>query len=456
MTFAALDVETTGLDPRRGRVCEVAIVRFRGDGTFLDEYATLIDPGRPIRGTDVHGITAEDVAGAPTFPEAAPDILRLLSGCVVVAHNLTFEDGFLAAELDWAGYHPRPALAGLCTLVACRAQLDGPSYKLMSLYRTVTGQWVPDAHTALGDGRALAVLVPWLLANAPAPLRYYGPLPHPRSGVLAAPGRIAPRAARLSQGADGYLGALAKRFPATRADHPVDPVAERAYAAALDEVIADQRITGEEVGRMERLARRAGLNQQRLIDAHRRAWLRATADDPLDAPETMPVRRRRALVRLARDLGHPQLAAHLTVDGNADDPPATTYLKGWRVGIDGAGPGLDDLAALVTGNGGAVAKRLTATARFVAACDPAADTPLLAKARDLGLTILPLPDARARVERALAVAASQAREQARREAEDARRDAEDDAYFRHRWRRVEEPPVWGWEDRAITVTLPRA
>ncbi len=50
LTFAVLDVETTGLRPERGaRVCEIAIVRMRGDGEVVDEYATLISPERPIR-----------------------------------------------------------------------------------------------------------------------------------------------------------------------------------------------------------------------------------------------------------------------------------------------------------------------------------------------------------------------------------------------------------------------
>ncbi|MEU0479985.1 exonuclease domain-containing protein [Streptosporangium sp. NPDC006013] len=45
LTFAVLDVETTGLYPGKGsRVCEIGIVRMRGDGVILDEYSTLIDP----------------------------------------------------------------------------------------------------------------------------------------------------------------------------------------------------------------------------------------------------------------------------------------------------------------------------------------------------------------------------------------------------------------------------
>ena len=50
LTFAVLDVETTGLHPNRGaRVCEIAVVRMRGDGEVLDEYATRVFPEFPTR-----------------------------------------------------------------------------------------------------------------------------------------------------------------------------------------------------------------------------------------------------------------------------------------------------------------------------------------------------------------------------------------------------------------------
>lgn len=90
VTFAALDFATTGLDPHYNRVCEAGIVQFRGDGTVLGEYSTLIDPQRSIPDdtTDYNGVDAELVSGAPTFADALPDILHLISGSVVVSHNL--------------------------------------------------------------------------------------------------------------------------------------------------------------------------------------------------------------------------------------------------------------------------------------------------------------------------------------------------------------------------------
>jgi DNA polymerase-3 subunit epsilon len=444
LTFAALDLETTGLDPRVDRVCEVGVVRFRGDGTLLDEYATLVDPRRPISraAEDRNEITPELVYGAPAFNEVVDDLLAMLQGSIVVAHNLSFEDSFLRAELRRCGCSA--SLSGLCTLVTCRAQIDGPSYRLLSLYKTATGDWPPDAHTALGDARALAVLVPWLIQSSPSPLYFSGQQPATAGRALIAPRRIAPRAARLSRRTDGYLGAIASRFPATAALHPVDPSTLQTYVARLDEAMADDAITGVEGWELEELARRAGLSQQSLAELHRDAWDRAGLRDELAAPDSIPAKRRTKLVQLAHDLGHPTLASGLA-QLTAQEPPRTTHLQGWRVGADGEDADLEAIRGYVVQNGGALAKRITATVRFVATREPDNDT-MLRKARELGIPIVGLDGARA--ELAAAVRAGETEDERRRreheawERDRAAHNAAQDTYFRHRWRPTEHDPVW--------------
>ena len=178
LVFAALDLETTGLRPGVDRVCEIAVVRFRADGGVIDEYATLVDPQGPMGATSIHGIAAEEVRGAPSFAEIAPEVERLLAGTVVVAHNLPFDDAFLAAEFRRAG-RPAPRWPGLCTLVTARAQLSGPGFGLAALHRSLTATAVTAPHTALGDSRATAELLTALLAQSPKPLHYSGPRPAP-------------------------------------------------------------------------------------------------------------------------------------------------------------------------------------------------------------------------------------------------------------------------------------
>ncbi|MBR8741148.1 PolC-type DNA polymerase III [Nocardiopsis sp. MG754419] len=194
LEYAVVDVETTGLDPREGaRLVEIAVVRVHGDGRVLDEFSTLVDPRAPIGGQEFHGIGEGDVIGAPRAEEIVPRIAELLSGAVVVGHNLDFEERFLAAELVPAGL---PAgQSGLCTLRALRSQLDLARYSLPRASHLLSGDWPTGQHTALGDARACAGLLGEMITNAPGDLRYTGPSPRFLRGETpsAGPVRFKPR-----------------------------------------------------------------------------------------------------------------------------------------------------------------------------------------------------------------------------------------------------------------------
>src|SRR4051812_29983335 len=88
-TFAVVDVETTGLSARMGdRICELAVVIARG-GQIVDQLQTLINPQKPIsRGAGaVNGISDYMVLKAPPFRNVAKELVQLLDGAVLVAHN---------------------------------------------------------------------------------------------------------------------------------------------------------------------------------------------------------------------------------------------------------------------------------------------------------------------------------------------------------------------------------
>lgn len=150
LTFAVLDFETTGLHPGRGsRVCEIGVVRMRGDGTVLDEYSTLINPGMRINNEQHHGITNAEVKTAPTFEQAAGDMLAYLGDAIVVSHNLEYEEKFLAAEFGRLGLQIG-GVPGLCTLIMARTQLDRYGYRLENVTNLITGEWTSAANSALG------------------------------------------------------------------------------------------------------------------------------------------------------------------------------------------------------------------------------------------------------------------------------------------------------------------
>jgi ATP-dependent DNA helicase DinG len=93
---AVVDIETTGFDPDRDHIIEVAAAILDGP-EVVDRFHTLVDPGRPLPHEIVKltGITDQDVDGA-TNPEAAvSDLAAFVGGRDVVAHNVSFDRDFL-------------------------------------------------------------------------------------------------------------------------------------------------------------------------------------------------------------------------------------------------------------------------------------------------------------------------------------------------------------------------
>ena len=116
--YAVIDLETTGLRSAwHDRVAEIGIVQVDAAGTVQQEWSTLVNPGRDLGAQRVHGITAAQARRAPTFAQIAGDVVGLLRGRVVVAHNLAFDGPFLASEYELLGVStPLGADSGLCTM----------------------------------------------------------------------------------------------------------------------------------------------------------------------------------------------------------------------------------------------------------------------------------------------------------------------------------------------------
>ncbi|MBW3084263.1 3'-5' exonuclease DinG [Austwickia sp. TVS 96-490-7B] len=130
--YAVIDVQTTGPDPHRHRVVEIAVALLDEDGRLEDEWFTLIDPQGPVGPTSTHGITDGDVVGAPTFATMAPHVLAALDGRVLVAHNARIQALFLQHELTRLGVDfPSGTPHGVCTMTWAPAHLEAPSRRLV-------------------------------------------------------------------------------------------------------------------------------------------------------------------------------------------------------------------------------------------------------------------------------------------------------------------------------------
>lgn len=111
-TLTVFDIETTGLDPRKGhRIVEIAGVRIE-NGIITDKtFESLVNPERPIppEARQIHGISDHDVNAAPTIMGVLPEFLAFAQGSILVAHNAAFDMGFLECEKDFCwGYVELP------------------------------------------------------------------------------------------------------------------------------------------------------------------------------------------------------------------------------------------------------------------------------------------------------------------------------------------------------------
>jgi DNA polymerase III epsilon subunit family exonuclease len=273
--FAVVDVETTGFSPRlHDRVVEIAVVRLSRTGGPAEEYTTLVNPGRDVGPTHIHGITATDVQDAPGFHQIAGDVGRLLEGAILVAHNLRFDRSFLDAEFGRV-FRQWPALPGICTLeLAYRLEPQSPSRKLSECCARL-GIMRDRSHCALDDARATAQLLTAYLKMAASrgvaglPALGCWPLEMPPPGWLNLPptGRSWCRraAAEVLRQERGYLAHLVERLAGTEA-----PDARTgAYLDLLDRVLEDRRITKAEAEALIATASEWGLSRPQIQEAHR-------------------------------------------------------------------------------------------------------------------------------------------------------------------------------------------
>ncbi|HEV2006640.1 MAG TPA: polyribonucleotide nucleotidyltransferase [Candidatus Limnocylindrales bacterium] len=162
--LVVIDVETTGTDPKMADLVEVAAVKVKGT-EVVDRWSTFVNPGRPIVGNQMHGITDKDVKGAPSPKDAADQLLAFVGDAKVVGHNVGFDLGFIEAARG-GGFRFEPGTY-LDTLVIAREGYPGAeSYKLGDLARFF-GVDLTQSHRALPDAEATANLLLWFANDLP-------------------------------------------------------------------------------------------------------------------------------------------------------------------------------------------------------------------------------------------------------------------------------------------------
>jgi ATP-dependent DNA helicase DinG len=94
--LVALDLETTGLDPKRDTVIEIGAVKFRGSRTE-DTWSTLVNPGRPLHPSIIAltGINDDMLSSAPRLSQVLGELENFVGDLPVLGHNIRFDLAFL-------------------------------------------------------------------------------------------------------------------------------------------------------------------------------------------------------------------------------------------------------------------------------------------------------------------------------------------------------------------------
>ena len=157
-SYVVLDLETTGGSPAQDRITEIAAVRIE-NGLEVARWSTLVNPGTTISYfiENLTGISNAMVRNAPAFTEVAAQLLDLLDGAVLVAHNARFDHGFLLNE--FARIEIPLRVKTLCTVRLSR--LLYPQHRSHGLDAIMQRHGLQSTarHRAMGD---VDVVLAWL------------------------------------------------------------------------------------------------------------------------------------------------------------------------------------------------------------------------------------------------------------------------------------------------------
>ena len=162
MRQVVLDTETTGLEVNKGhRVVEIGCVELLERRPTGREFHYYVNPQRAMDegATAVSGITDDFLVDKPLFADVAEEFLAFIDGAELIAHNASFDMGFLSAEFARL---PQPVrvverVSVLDTLLLAREKYPGQKNNLDALCKRLgVDNSHRDLHGALLDAQLLA------------------------------------------------------------------------------------------------------------------------------------------------------------------------------------------------------------------------------------------------------------------------------------------------------------
>ncbi len=174
MREIVLDTETTGLSPAAGdRLVEIGCLELVNRFPTGRVFHAYVNPERdmPREAFDVHGLSSEFLSDKPLFATIADELHAFLSGAKLVAHNASFDLGFINNEFDRLGMPAFSTDVVVDTVQLARRKFPGAKVSLDALCdRFGIDRSRRSKHGALLDAELLAEVYAELLGGKQAAL----------------------------------------------------------------------------------------------------------------------------------------------------------------------------------------------------------------------------------------------------------------------------------------------
>lgn len=155
--YVVVDLETTGLSKYKHKITEIAAQKII-NGKVIDEFQTLINPEIHIPSfiTRLTGIDDELVKDSPTVDKVMPEFINFVGGATIVAHNASFDMGFLTHNAMVLGL--KLENNSVCTRRLANRILPDLSSKKLSCLCNHFGFVNEQAHRAMADVKVTSLV----------------------------------------------------------------------------------------------------------------------------------------------------------------------------------------------------------------------------------------------------------------------------------------------------------
>jgi DNA polymerase-3 subunit epsilon len=294
--MAVIDLETTGLTPGFDRIVEISVIRLEPPNDPCIVLDTLVNPRRAMAATEIHGITDDDVADAPTFKDIAGDLICAISECPVAAHNVHFDMSFLSTELQQVGVEDVPPHVCLMNL---RPMLDmGPRCTLENACHMYGIPFDPN-HTATQDAAAAAQLWQFYLEKMKnRGIHTFGELAQIKGYHFTDSFTRSPFPASLAVPFSNCKNLKTRnnnKYRPTRGLTPSSENPEAAYWDALKTALSDLEITDEEITELLIMKENLQMEDEQIWAIHAKVFIgvlsQFVVDNYLDEQERRVIQR---------------------------------------------------------------------------------------------------------------------------------------------------------------------